>query len=273
MNGEMNWTLEADIKSYFDKIPPKLLMEMLSERVADTSFLRLVGKCLHVGVLDGEQYSEPQVGTAQGSVLSPLLGNIYLHKVLDEWFAKEVVGRMGGKARLIRFADDFITGFELREDAERVMRALEQRMAKFGLTLHSDKTRIGPGTFNFLGFTVYWRRARNGSWTLAMKTRAVRLKRAMQSVRDFCRRHRHESVKEQHAGLCRRLNGHYNYFGINGNTRALQELAKEARSAWRKWLGRRGQRRVVTWAWFEALLAAMPLPRPIIRVRIWGTTG
>lgn len=285
MSSETNWVLEADISSYFDKIPRKLLMEMLSERVADTSLLRLVGKCLHVGVLDGEEYSEPQVGTAQGSVLSPLLGNIYLHNVLDVWFATLVTKRLGGRARLIRFADDFLIGFERRDDAKMVMSELEQRMAQFGLTLHPDKTRIvpfqrprptqksgkGPATFDFLGFTAHWRRTRRGNWTLAMRTRASRLKRAMQSVRDFCRRHRHESVKEQHVGLCRRLNGHYNYFGVNGNLRALELLAREAKHVWRKWLGRRGQRKPVKWEWYEAMLKVLPLPTPTIRVQVWGT--
>jgi group II intron reverse transcriptase/maturase len=287
MSGRMSWTLEADIKSYFDKIPRKLLMEMLSERVADTSFLRLVGKCLHVGVLDGDEYSEPEVGTAQGSVLSPLHGNVYLHKVLDEWFATEVVGRLKGRAHLIRYADDFIIGFEVREDAERVMRVLELRMAKYGLTLHSGKTRIvpfqrpgptqgsgkGPATFDFLGFTVYWRRTRRGKWALAMKTRMSRLKRTIQSVRDFCRRHRHEPVKEQRIGLARRLTGHFNYFGVNGNKRSLAILAHEAKRAWRKWLNRRSQRGSMTWARFGELLKALPLPEPTIRVQLWGATA
>lgn len=282
--GEMNWVLEADIASYFDKIPRDLLMEMLRERVADTSLLRLVGKCLHVGVLDGEQYSEPQVGTAQGSVLSPLLGNVYLHNVLDEWFTKEVLHRLNGRARLIRYADDFLIGFERHEDAQKVMHALVQRMAKFGLTLHPEKTRIvpfvrpgptqkggkGPATFDFLGFTAYWRRTRRGNWTLSLKTQSSRLKRAMQSVRDFCRRHRHESVKEQHAGLCRRLNGHYNYFGLNGNLRALEILADEAYLTWRKWLSRRGRQKLVPLKWYHALLDALPLPTPTIRVQIWA---
>jgi hypothetical protein len=259
-------------------------MEMLSERIADTSLMRLIGKCLHVGVLDGEKYSEPQEGTAQGSVLSPVLGNIYLHKVLDEWFAAEVIGRLAGKARLIRYADDFIIGFERREDAERVLGVLEKRMAKYGLTLHPDKTRIvpfqrpgpeqrggkGPGTFDFLGFTVYWRNTRQGKWVPALKTRTSRLKRTIQAVRDFCRSQRHEPVKEQHGRLCRRLNGHYNYFGVNGNISALQRLAFKAEHAWRKWLNRRSQRRSMTWEKFGAILKALPLPKPTIRVQIWA---
>src|SRR6185436_12498037 len=145
------------------------LREMLQERVADGSMIRLIGKCLHVGILDGAEYSEPEEGTVQGSVLSPLLGNIYLHYVLDRWFKTEVEPRMSGKALLVRYADDAAMGFERREDAERVMAVLGKRMGRYGLTLHPDKTRLvpfqrpseeqrggkGPGTFDFLGFTIY----------------------------------------------------------------------------------------------------------------------
>jgi len=286
MTGEMNWVLEADIRSYFDSLDRKLLIEMLGQRVADTSLLRLVGKCLHVGVLDGDEYHEPEMGTAQGSVLSPLLGNIYLHYVLDEWYATDVAQRLKGRARLIRYADDFLIGFERREDAEAVMCDLRARMAQYGLTLHPDKTRIvpfkrpgpmqksgkGPATFDFLGFTAYWRRSRKGSWMPAFKTRTSRLRRAVQAVRDFCRRHRHESIKVQRVGLNRRLNGHYNYFGVNGNIRALATLHHQAIHAWHKWLSRRGQRSPMTWQRYEEILSSYPLSCPAIKVQIWDTT-
>jgi group II intron reverse transcriptase/maturase len=284
MTGRMNWILEADIRSYFDSIVRTLLMEMLSQRVADTSLLRLVGKCLHVGVLDSGAYSEPDEGTAQGSSLSPLLGNIYLHNVLDVWFATDMVKRLRGKAQLIRYADDFLIGFECREDAEAVMGELVARMAQYGLQLHPDKTRIvpfrkpgrmqqsgkGPGTFDFLGFTAYWRRSRKGHWIFALKTRAQRLGRAIQAVQEYCRCHRHESVEEQRAGLNRRLNGHYNYFGVNGNARAMGRLDYQAGLIWHKWLSRRGQRAPMTWERFAQVLKAHPLARPSIRVQIWG---
>jgi len=134
--GEGNWILEADIQTFFDSIDRKMLSEMLRERIADPSLLRLVGKCLHVGVLDGEEYSEPDVGTVQGSVLSPLLGNVYLHHVLDLWFERDVLPRMRGKAHLIRYADDFVIAFEREDDAKRVERVLGRRFERFGLKLH-----------------------------------------------------------------------------------------------------------------------------------------
>ncbi len=142
--GEVRWMVEADIVSFFDSLDRTELKKMLDRRVADGSLVRLIGKCLHVGVLDGEAVVEPELGTAQGSVLSPLLGNVYLHYVLDLWFATEVTPRLQGKATLIRYCDDFIIGFEREDEARRVMAVLGKRLGRFGLTLHPDKTRRLP---------------------------------------------------------------------------------------------------------------------------------
>jgi len=281
--GETRWILETDIQSFFDSLDRKKLMEMLRQRVADESFLRLVGKCLHVGVLDGEQYSEPSEGTAQGSTLSPMLGNLYLHHVLDVWFEREVKPRLRGRACLVRYADDLVLGFERREDAERVQRVLARRLARYGLKLHPDKTRLlpfgrpprqtaggkGPATFDFLGFTVYWRRTRKGFWGLGFKTRKARLQRAIQALGDFCRRHRHEPLKEQHAALCSRLRGHFAYFGVSSNYLSLARLLEAVKRLWIKWLRRRSQRSRLNWERYQALLGVFPLPRPRIRVSLW----
>jgi RNA-directed DNA polymerase len=284
---ELNWVLEADIQSFFDSVDRKALLGMLQARVADGSLLRLVSKCLHVGVLDGEEYSTPDVGTAQGSILSPLLGNIYLHHVLDLWFTQEVQPRLRGKACLIRYADDFVIGFQYQDDAERVQAVLPQRMQRYGLTLHPDKTRLldfrrppavqrsgkGPGTFDFLGFTLYWRRSLRGRWYMACKTRRARLGRAIQAVYAWCRRHRHEEVATQHAGLQSRLQGHFHYFGVNGNLKSLACLLYHALRAWHKWLNRRSQRARLTWERFRALVRDYPLPCPRVVVPIWGLSG
>jgi RNA-directed DNA polymerase len=281
--GEVNWILEADIKSFFDSVVRKQLSEMLQIRVADGSMLRLVGKCLHVGVLDGEEYSEPDLGTAQGSILSPLLGNIYLHYVLDLWFEKEVKPRLRGKAILVRYADDYLLGFALRDDAERVMEVLPKRMSRYGLTLHPEKTRLfrfsrptgkakkrDSETFDFLGFTMYWCRTLRGRWEMWCKTRCARLTRAIQAVYDWCRDHRHWPVKDQHAALVRRLRGHFNYFGVNGNQRSMLALRNKAERAWFTWLRRRSQRTSLNWKRFAALVRRYPLPEPLITVHIWG---
>jgi group II intron reverse transcriptase/maturase len=282
--GEVRWIVEADIVSFFDSLDRTELKKMLEVRVADGSLLRLIGKCLHVGVLDGEAVLEPELGTVQGSVLSPLLGNVYLHYVLDRWFATEVKPRLRGKATLIRYGDDFIIGFEREEDAWRVRAVLEKRLGRFGLTLHPDKTRLlpfwrpsttqqsgqGPATFDFLGFTFYWRRTRTGHWRMGGKTRRASLRRAKQAIYDWCRRHRHQPVKAQHAALGRRLRGHFNYFGVNGNFPSLLRLVEATKRAWYKWLCRRSQRKRLTWERFTDLLRQRPLPRPRITVRIWG---
>lgn len=281
--GEASWILEADIESFFDSVDRKALMGMLQERVADSSLLRLVGKCLHVGILDGEEYSEPTEGTAQGSSLSPLLGNIYLHHVLDQWFERDVLPRMTGKAHLIRYADDFVIGFEREDDARRVWGVLRSRFERYGLRLHPEKTRLlrfgrpdrgspdrkGPASFDFLGFTVYWRRTRTKSWRPAFKTRTSRLRRATTAAAEWCRRHRHDPVKEQSKALRRSLDGHYNYFGVNGNLRSLKLLRHRVQRVWKKWLARRGQRRPLTWKRFHGVLQLYPLPTPRIRVQIW----
>jgi RNA-directed DNA polymerase len=283
--GEVNWILEADIVSFFDSVDRTKLKEMLQVRVADGSLLRIIGKLLRVGVLDGGEYSTPDLGTAQGSGLSPLLGNVYLHYVLDVWFDQVVRPRLRGRATLVRYADDFVFGFERRDDAERVMAVLHRRLGRYGLTLHPDKTRLvpfgrppsgqrggkGPAPFDFLGFTLYWRRARSGRWGMWCKTRSSRLQRAISVAADWCRRHRHEPVAVQHAALSRRIQGHFNYFGVSGNYRSLLPLVEATERNWYKWLRRRSNRSRLTWRRFAALLERYPLPTPRIRVRIWGT--
>lgn len=285
--GEANWILEFDIVSFFDSLCRPQLLEMLQRRVADGSILRLIGKCLHVGVLDGEVFTKPSEGTVQGSTLSPILGNAYLHYVLDLWFAEEVKPRLRGKAVLVRFADDGCFGFERQDDAQRVMAALGKRLERFGLKLHPEKTRLldfrqptrsrgegkSPMTFDFLGFCWYWRRTRKGSWSVTCKTRRVRLRQAMRAVYEWCREHRHLPVKQQHTALRRRVQGHINYFGVNGNMASLQLFTTQVKRSWFKWLNRRSQRARLTWERYQDLLGDLPLPRPRIVVSIWrGST-
>jgi RNA-directed DNA polymerase len=282
--GGANVIFEADVRSFFDTVHRRTLLEMLEERIADKSFMRLVGKCLHVGVLDGQVFTRPDEGTVQGSIISPMLGNIYLHNVLDRWFEEQVKPRLRGKATLIRYCDDFIMGFEHMDDAERVRGVLDKRFEKYHLSLHPDKTRRidfrrppldqkggkGPGNFDFLGFTVYWRRNHKGpGWHVASKTRKARLMRAVKNVYGFCRRQRHEPIAVQHRALVSRIRGHLVYFGVNDNHKSLKALVYWATRAWYKWLNRRSQRARLNWKRFNDLLKDYPLPRPKVYVNLW----
>ena len=190
----------------------------------------------------------------------------------------------GPRVRFPR-ATRLVMTFERRDDAERVMDVLGKRMGRFGLTLHPDKTRLlpfrrppreqtggkGPATFDFLGFTLHWQRARSGRWGMMCKTKSARLRRSVQAVADWCRRHRHLPVRAQHTALTRRITGHFNYFGVSGNYRCLLLLVEEVKRVWHKWLRRRSQRVHLTWEKFAKMLLRLPLPRPRVTVRIWGT--
>jgi group II intron reverse transcriptase/maturase len=282
--GEVRWVWEADMGSFFDSVDRTELKKRLEMRVADGALRRLMGQCVHVGVLDGEAWSEPEMGTTHGSVLSPLLGNVSRHDVLDRWFATAVQPRRRGQATLIRSGDDCMIGFEREDEARRVRTALGTRLGRFGLTLHPDKTRRlpfggprvgqhggrGPATCDFVGFTCYWARSRKGPWGMWCQTRRASLRRAKQAIDDWWRRHRHQSVQAHHAALSRRLRGHCTSFGVHGNWPSLLRLVEATKRAWYKWRCRRSQRARLTWERFTDLLRRWPLPRPRITVRIWG---
>jgi RNA-directed DNA polymerase len=228
------WLIELDIESFFDRVDRGRLREMVALRVSDGVILRAIGKWLQAGVLEGTRLSYPEQGTPQGGVISPLLANIYLHEVLDQWFEQDVKPRLKGTSFMVRYADDAVLGFERQEDAERVFAVLAKRFEKYALTLHPQKTRLialhrpgsndpprsGPGeprSFDFLGFTLYWGRSRKGHWVVRRKTAKDRLSRALRVVEAWCRRHRHTPVRWQHEQLSRKLRGHYAYYEMTGN--------------------------------------------------------
>jgi RNA-directed DNA polymerase len=203
--------------------------------------------------------------------------------VLDTWFEQEVKPRLRGRAYLIRYADDFVILFTRESDARRVKEVLPKRFGRYGLTLHPEKTRLvpfrrpplkrdrrkddpnqRPGVFDLLGFTHYWARTVRGGWAVLRKTASKRFSRAVQSIAQWCRKHRHLPVRQQHVTLSQKIRGHYAYYGITGNRRALASFWDAIQRVWRKWLDRRNSRREMVWDRFRRLLERYPLPRPRI---------
>lgn len=274
------WVLEVDIRSFFDELDHDHLRAFLDRRVRDGVIRRAIGKWLKAGVLEEGSVKHPTTGTPQGGVISPLLANLYLHEVVDRWFEEEVKPRLGGQALLIRYADDLVIAFTSERDARRVEEVLAKRLSRFGLRLHPEKTRRvrfrapdgkgkppgsrGPGTFTFLGFTHYWGKSRKGRWMVQRKTDTTRLTRALSRVRQWCRRWRHSPVSWQQQQLSLGLRGHYAYYGITGNYRALNSYHHGVTQEWRKWLNRRSQKAKMTWERYSRLLVNYPLPRPRI---------
>lgn len=273
------WILDADIQGFFDAIDHGCMRELLRQRVVDGVVTRLIGKWLQAGVMEEGVVTHPETGSPQGGVISPLLANIYLHEVLDDWWAKEVLPRLRGRAFMVRYADDFVMVFEEHADAQRVHEVLPKRLGRFGLTLHPDKTRLipfhnpnnwrhkEPGTFDFVGFTLFWKRSRNGKWTLTRKTARGRFSRALKALNGWMSRARHVPLKQQAATLAAKLSGHFNYYGIRGNSKSIASFHHWACRLWKRWLGRRSQRATLNWTRYARILAKYPLPKPHVRVR------
>src|SRR6202042_3599253 len=235
--------------------------------------LRLIGKWLNAGVLEDGCITHPDEGSPQGGVVSPMLSNVFLHYVLDDWFEREVQPRLKGRSFLIRYADDFVMGFSHEGDARRVMAVLSKRFAKYGLMIHPDKTRLvpferpdhgpkppdtkrreSPGTFDLLGFTHFWSRSRSGNWVVKQKTSDSRFSRGLKSVSQWCRFNRHLPMAAQHHTLCQKLRGHFAYYGITGNSVALSRFRWFVTGIWRKWLSRRRRQGTIPWDQFYRLM-------------------
>jgi RNA-directed DNA polymerase len=276
------WVLEVDISKFFDTLDHACLLRVVRRRVRDGVLLRSIGKWLNAGVLENGSLTHPESGTPQGGVISPLLANVYLHEAIDEWFHRDVLPRLKGRARLVRYADDLVMVFARGDDARRVLDVLPRRLGKYGLTLHPDKTRLvdfrrrdrgnpaGPATFDFLGFTHHWGTSLRGKWLVKQRTGKDRFSRSLHRVRKWCRAHRHDPLRTQQQALAQKLRGHYGYFGVSSNYRALARFYRETRRAWQKWLSRRSNAGYVDWSRMLALLERFPLPPPRIAHR-YGT--
>jgi RNA-directed DNA polymerase len=265
MNG--GWVVDVDIRKYFDSIPHAQLKELLRLRVNDSVINRLIAKWLRAGTIDnGTFIKSDEEGTPQGGVVSPIISNIYLHYVLDQWFENAVKPALKGKAHMIRFADDFVAVFERLDDAQRFMNVLPKRFAKYELEIHPDKTKLvdfrhpwdsgqKPETFDFLGFTHYWGKTKKGGYGLKKKTSAKKMRIALKKIHEWCKENRHKPMAWQHRQLCAKLQGHYAYYGITPNSDAIAAFRHQVLRIWRYWLNRRSRKRDgLDWKRFQSIL-------------------
>jgi len=271
---KMHYIIDADIKNYFGSIDHGALREFLDKRVKDGVVRRMIDKWLKAGIMESGNISFPDSGTKQGSVISPLLSNIYLHYVLDEWFSEQIQPLLKGKSFIVRFADDCILGFTDKSDAERVMEVLPKRFAKFELTLHPDKTKLidlnskrgeSGRSFDFLGFTHYLGNSRKGITILKRKTSSKRLTRAIVNISKFIKLNRHMKLRDLISAINAKLRGHYSYYGITFNYKGIFLFYEEVQHSLYKWLNRRGGKPAWNWVTFSKLVKLWnPLVKPFI---------
>jgi RNA-directed DNA polymerase len=280
---KVGWVLEADLKNFFGSLDHGWLLRFVELRVGDPRILSLIRRWLKAGVLEDGELHPNEEGTPQGGSISVLLSNLYLHYVLDLWFDQVVKPRLKGEAYLVRYIDDFVVCFQYRADALRMQNALRKRLGKFGLELEPTKTKLvefgrfaqrhaskrgrrRPETIYFLGFTLYCTQNRKGNFKVGLRTEKSRLQRSLSRLRDLMRRMRHLPVREQVINLNQILRGHYAYYGIAGNLRALQKVHRFVERYWRKMLSSRSRKGYVTWEAFQGISARYPIRQPKLRL-------
>lgn len=273
----MHYIIDADIKNYFGSMDHGILREFLDKRVKDGVIRKMIDKWLKAGVMESGQISYPEEGTPQGGIISPILSNIYLHYVLDEWFTDQIQPLLKGKSFIIRYADDYVLGFSDQSDAKRVMEVLPKRFARYKLTIHPEKTKLidlnsqrgeSDRSFEFLGFTHYLGKSRKGKKVLKRKTSTQRLTKAITRMNDFIRENRHMKLGALTAMINVKLRGHYGYYGITFNYRGIKLYYEEVKRMLRKWLRRRGGK--TKWT-FKVMVLFTEKWRPILKPLILKT--
>jgi RNA-directed DNA polymerase len=272
--GVFGYVVEADIKGFFDNIDHSNLLEMMEKRINDRAFLRLINKWLKAGILEPEGYvKHPVTGTPQGGIVSPILSNLYLHTVLDEWFQRDVKPRLKGRAIMCRYADDWVCAFQYRVDARRFYNVLPKRLGRFNLEVEPSKTKIvrfsrfHPSrkrgrTFTFLGFEFYWFKDRKGIVRAKRRTAPTKQRIALSRMKAWLKAARHLPKKQFFQTLKRKLIGHYNYYYVRGNSRSVWSFYSEVIKYAKKWLNRRSQRKSYNWDKFKRVLEYTGIPRP-----------
>ena len=263
-DGTYRWIVEADIKSFFDEMDHDWLCDMLEQRIDDQALLGLIRKWLKAGVLEpgANQIEEPETGTPQGGIVSPILANIYLHYVLDLWIGKRVSRQSAGRVIFMRYADDLIVGFEKQRDAGRYLEALSGRLAKFNLRLAEEKSGLvkfnrweprSSGKFTFLGFDFYWSPTFKNPkhWVVKRKTNKKKYRAAVRRMKDWIKSKRSMPLKMILSSLRKKLRGYWNYYGVIANSKMIWRYMQAVAELMFKWLNRRSQRKSYTWARFQ----------------------
>ena len=272
----VNYILEADIRGFFDNVNHEWLMKFLEHDIADKRFLRYIKRFLIAGVMEGTEYHDSDKGTPQGGLISPILANVYLHYSLDLW-VRYVKPMLKGEVYYARYADDFIIMFQYKEDAYKVLKALEQRLAKFSLELAMDKTRITPfgryaktkTEFDFLGFTFYNTKTRGGKYRVGIRSSKKKIKQKRKKAKEWLRGRLNKDVSETMTKLRVSLIGHYNYYGVNGNYFQMKSFYNYLRYITYKMLCRRSQKAHMTWEKFQRIWE-YHIPKPCITKNIWN---
>ncbi len=282
MSKPVNHIIEADIKGFFDNVDHDMLIEFLNIRIKDSSLLFLIKRFLKAGYIDNNLLVKTKAGTPQGSILSPMLANIFLHYVLDTWFEQTVKTHTGGYCELVRYADDFVCLVQYKEDALKIRRALENRFSKHKLTLHPDKTKVfsfgrferensqnqnrKPNTFDFLGFTHFCDKTRKGYFKVGRKTAMKKFRAKIKELNVWLKQIRNLlPTKEWWKTLKAKLRGHFEYYGVSGNFPSIAKFYSLAVKLVHKWLNRRSQKRSMSWSKMYNYLTLYPLPKPSIK--------
>jgi len=276
MTKKINYILDADIKGFFDNIDHDILMMLLEHEIEDKNFLRYVKRFLKAGVMEEMKYHENDKGTPQGGLISPVLANVYLHYVLDNWF-RSIKKQLKGEAYLIRYADDFVVMFQYEETARKFYQMLIERMRKFKLELAEDKTRILPfgrfkgtnETFHFLGFTFSNGKTLNGKYRPNIKTNKKKLKQKFEVAKKWLHDKMHESIIEVGESIKKKIIGHYAYYGISGNYSSLVKYYKYLKYTWFYTLRKRGQKNKIKYLDYLRIWNFFEIPKPKIYVNIW----
>ena len=290
MSHPVNWVADLDLAQFFDTMPHREILAVLTKRIKDKKFLRLVARLLKAGIQTPGGVVYDELGSPQGSIASPVIANVFLDTVLDQWFATVVKRHCRGYCEVIRYADDMLAVFEYEEDARRFMRALPLRLGKFGLRLNLAKTQLLAfgkrqawqarktgqrlPTFDFLGFTHYWGRSRRGLVRLKRKTSKRRLCRALGAMNQWLREARNtRKLPDLWQAIARKMRGHFNYFGVTDNSLALSRFERAVHHVVFKWLNRRSQRRSFTWESFRRYQQRFPLPQPGRLISLYPVGG